>query len=42
MNLDHLGRLGCARRGYEALLIGGESRVIEIEIVFKMMMRANK
>jgi hypothetical protein len=41
MNLDHLGRPGYARGRYQAVLIGREPRVIEVEIVFKMMMRAN-
>jgi len=42
MNLDHLARLGRARGGYEAVLIGRAARVIEIEIIFEMMMRTNK
>jgi hypothetical protein len=42
VDLDHVGAMGGSRRVENAVLIGGAANIAEIQVVFKMLMRADE
>jgi len=42
VDLDHVGAAGGGRRVENAVLIGGAANIAEIQVVLKMLMRADE